>query len=85
MQGTSFLFGTLTPEHNWNSIRDLKCYFDQNLGAEWILAAVSGLPDYWDLLVNKLPSIDGSFPGRQVLEDFHRWLRQGFNADETSS
>ncbi|BAE66272.1 unnamed protein product [Aspergillus oryzae RIB40] len=85
MQGTSFLFGTLTPEHNWNSIRDLKCYFDQNLGAEWILAAVSGLPDYWDLLVKKLPSIDGSFPGRQVLEDFHRWLRQGFNADETSS
>ncbi|KAE8364489.1 hypothetical protein BDV27DRAFT_157795 [Aspergillus caelatus] len=84
MQSTSFLFGTLTPSHNSNSIRDLKCYFDQTPGAEWMLATVAELPDYWDLLVKKLPFINGSLSGRQVLDDFHRWLRHGFNADENS-
>jgi acyl transferase domain-containing protein/SAM-dependent methyltransferase/acyl carrier protein len=84
MGGTSFLFGTVTASHNMDSIQDLRCHFEQTPSMEWIRGAVSELPDYWDLLVKTLPSIDGSFPGRQVLDDFDRWLRQGFNPDEKS-
>lgn len=49
---------------------------------EWIRDTVSGLPVYWDLLVKKMPSIGGSVPAQQILNDFDRWLRQGFNPEE---
>ncbi|KAI0377768.1 putative polyketide synthase [Hypomontagnella monticulosa] len=83
MGGISFLFGTVTTAHNADSIRDLRLHIDETPSLEWIRDAVSELPSYWDLLVKKLPSIDGSFPGRQTLNDFDRWLRQGFDPDES--
>lgn len=82
--GTSFLFGTVTAAHNKDSIHDLRCHLDQTPSLKWMWDTVTELSGYWDFLVKKSPSIDGSFPGQQVLDNFNRWLRQGFNPDEKS-
>ena len=84
MGDTSFLFGTVTAAHNADSINDLRCHLNQTPNLKWMQDTVTELPGYWDLLVKKLPSIDGAFPGRQALNNFDRWLRQGFNPDEKS-
>lgn len=84
MGGTSFLFGTVTAAHNADSINDLRFHLNQTPNLKWMQDTVTELPGYWDLLVKKLPSIDGAFPGRQALNNFDRWLQQGFNPDEKS-
>ncbi|KAF4215282.1 hypothetical protein CNMCM8980_010360 [Aspergillus fumigatiaffinis] len=84
MGGISFLFGTVTAAHNADCLRDLRCHLDKTPSLEWIRETVSELPGYWDLLVGKVPAMNGSFPGRQILDDFDRWLRQGFNPEEDS-
>lgn len=84
MGGTSFLFGTVTASHNADSIRDLKRHFDNTPSLQWMRDTTSELPSYWDLLRTKVPNIEGSYPGRKILEDFDRWLRQGFSPEEES-
>ncbi|PGH15187.1 hypothetical protein AJ79_02552 [Helicocarpus griseus UAMH5409] len=80
--GHLFLFGTVTAAHNADCIRDLRRYLDETPSLEWIQDTISELPGFWDLLVSKRPDIDGSFSGREILADFDRWLRQGFNYGE---
>lgn len=84
MGGISFLFGTVTSAHDADSIRALKSHLDETPSLQWIRDTVRELPIYWDLLVKKLPSIGGSLRGRQTLDDFDRWLRQGFGPEENS-
>ena len=82
MGGISFLFGTVTGAHDTNSINHLRQHLERHQGLEWVRDTVSELPAYWEVLVRKMPSIDGSFPGREILHHFDRWLREGFNTDE---
>ncbi|KAI1171111.1 putative polyketide synthase [Nemania sp. FL0916] len=84
MEGVSLLFGTVTDAHNADTIGDLRVLLDNKSHLEWIRETVSGLPGYWDLLVEKIPAIDGSYEGRQMLVDFDRWLRHGFSPEEES-
>ncbi|KAH9876642.1 hypothetical protein J1614_003774 [Plenodomus biglobosus] len=82
MGGISFVFGTVTGAHDTNSINDLRQHLDRHQDLEWVRNTVSDLPAYWEVLVRKVPSIDGSFPGREILQRFDYWLREGFNTDE---
>ncbi|KAL4804559.1 hypothetical protein BDV18DRAFT_161654 [Aspergillus unguis] len=85
MGDTSFIFGTVTAAHNGECIDDLRRLLNARPRLQWMRQAVGELPSYWDLLASRIPAIDGSFPGRQRLLDFHRWLRHGFNADEDTA
>ncbi|KAL4934951.1 hypothetical protein BDV06DRAFT_229280, partial [Aspergillus oleicola] len=80
--GISFIFGTVTAAHNTECIGDLRRHLDNRPRLAWMRETTDKLTEYWDLLINKVPSINGSFPGRQNLADFNRWLRQGFNPGE---
>lgn len=82
IMGVSLLFGTVTNAHNADSICALRQHLDKTPNLEWVRDTVSGLPVYWDLLVKKLPHIGNSVPAQQILDDFDRWLRQGFKPEE---
>jgi acyl transferase domain-containing protein/acyl carrier protein/SAM-dependent methyltransferase len=82
MGGVSFLFGTVTGAHDTNSINNLRQHLEKHQGLEWVRDTVSELPAYWEALVQKVPSIDGSFPGEETLHQLDRWLREGINIDE---
>lgn len=87
MGGTSLLFGTVTAAHNAGCIRALRVYLDKTPSLGWIRDTASELPGYWDLLSSNLPEecrSRGPLHGRESLESFDRWLRQGFGTDDSS-
>ncbi|KAI8634663.1 hypothetical protein F5Y19DRAFT_485673 [Xylariaceae sp. FL1651] len=75
----SFLFGTVSEAHDTDAISNLKCVFDNTPSLRWVRETVSELPSFVKLLTEKLTSIDDSFTGQQMLYDFDRWLREGFD------
>ena len=50
--------------------------------ADWIKETVSRLPTQWHALINEIPEIAGTIPGRDQLADLDSWLRYGRGSDD---
>lgn len=78
-KATTFVFGGHIGTQSKKSLEKPVKQFLSGPNATWILEAVSGLPHYWEALVEKIPEIAGAVSGAELLKDFDSWLRNGIS------
>ncbi|KAL6801245.1 hypothetical protein GGI42DRAFT_41393 [Trichoderma sp. SZMC 28013] len=81
-QATTFVFGGHIGTQSKKSLEKPVKQFLSGPNATWILEAVSGLPQYWETLVEKITEISGTVSGAELLKDFDSWLRNGISAGD---
>ncbi|KAF7554237.1 hypothetical protein G7Z17_g3055 [Cylindrodendrum hubeiense] len=83
-ESTIFLFGPHVGTFTMQSVEELVRPFSCSIHRTWILDTIAGLPKYWDALVDSIPNMAGTVPGRRQLNDLDGWLRHGtFNTNTT--
>nr|APX43978.1 polyketide synthase [Pestalotiopsis microspora] len=82
---TVLLFGGHVLSQTKQSLAPLLKALAEGPNSKWIKDTVTGLPAYWDALVNEIPDIGSAVSGAELLADLDSWLQHGLGHEASFS